>query len=415
MSEKQPPYRVLAWIAQQPWAMLPAAYDVMMEIVTRRFTGEMLSADEKSARMEAARRMPATPDAPGSIAILPVYGVIAPRAGAFADISQEGTSLKAWSRAFQEAQDDPNITGIVGLFDTPGGSVYGLEETADMIFSARGRKPMTAVVENGMAASAGYYMASQFDELVASASSEVGSIGIVTRHEDLSKALEAAGVAVNFITAPEDGFKAEGNPFQPLSPEARAHIQSVANAYYDKFVKAVARGRKASQARVREDFGKGRMYGTDRAMAVGMIDRIATLQQVVEGMVSKRGKAARRAQVGGLAVAAGPMEAPMLREGNEEMSCANCSYMSKPAQKGSMGTCTRHNFTTDAAWMCDDHEMMMEDMEDMEDKDMDKGKKKKMEVAAVEPLAEVPPSDEGRARERQRAQARLLIAGREVA
>jgi ClpP class serine protease len=49
----------------------------------------------------------------------------------------------------------------------------------------------------------------------------------------------------------------------------------------DQFVKAVARGRRVTESKVREDFGQGRIFDARRAVGVGMCDRIATLDQVL--------------------------------------------------------------------------------------------------------------------------------------
>jgi ClpP class serine protease len=50
-----------------------------------------------------------------------------------------------------------------------------------------------------------------------------------------------------------------------------------------------------TQAKVKEDFGQGRMFGAKDAMARGMADRVATLDQVITGMVAKMPARAPRA------------------------------------------------------------------------------------------------------------------------
>jgi len=356
MSKKRPPVRVLGAITEYPWAMLPAAFDLMLEIVGRRFTAEILSPEEKEARIEAARRTPGPATAPGSIAVLNLYGVMAQRVGAFADVSQEGTACEAFAATFRAAMSDPNVTAIVLNVDSPGGSVFGVEELGDVIWSAKGTKPVIAVA-NSMAASAAYWVATQADELVVTPGGEVGSVGVLARHEDVSAAAEAQGVRVTFVTAPEGGHKAEGNPFEPLSDDARSHLQTRVNDYYGKFVSAVARGRKVSMKRVREDFGQGRMYGAAQAVAAGMADRVDTLQGVINGLMSKGRPPGRlRGEAEGQpTLQAGPMCAPNLREGGSEMACSSCKHFSKPSDAAG-GVCSRHDFVAEDAWVCDDWE-----------------------------------------------------------
>lgn len=76
-------------------------------------------------------------------------------------------------------------------------------------------------------------------------------------------------------------YKAEGHPFAPLSDEARAALQRRVDECYARFVAAVAAGRGVSDATVREGYGQGRLLGARDALAAGMIDEIATLDDVL--------------------------------------------------------------------------------------------------------------------------------------
>jgi signal peptide peptidase SppA len=296
MPDRMPPLRILSYIRTHPWAMHPGAFSAMLEVVELRASGVRFGKAAKKARIEAARRSPAMAAAPGSIAILDLMGVMSQRMGMMGEISG-GTSTERFQKSFQSALADPNVAAIVLNVDSPGGSVHGVQELANVIAAARGQKPVTAVA-NSQAASAAYWVASQADELVVCPGGEVGSIGVIACHEDFSALNERVGVKVTYITAPEGGHKAEGNPDEPLSSDAQAHLQGVVNEYYDAFVRAVAGGRKASLSTVREQFGKGRMMTAQRAVDVGMADRVATLQEVVDGLVAKQGKGRAKAESG---------------------------------------------------------------------------------------------------------------------
>jgi signal peptide peptidase SppA len=284
-----PDYRRIARIVrEQPWAIEPAYLDLICEVLERRIAGEDLAAEDKLARITAARRAAAPVTAPGSVAVLPLSGVIAPRMGVFDDISG-GTSTEGFGQAFGAAVADPNITAIVIDINSPGGSVFGVQELADQIHAARGSKPIVGVAYP-RAASAAYWLGAQADELVVTPSGEVGSIGVITAHDDLSAAAEQMGVKRTYITAGK--YKAEGNPFEPLGEEARQHLQEQVDAYHDKFVRAVARGRGVSLTKVREDFGGGRMVLADNALAAGMADRTGTLQETIDRLTTRQARAA---------------------------------------------------------------------------------------------------------------------------
>lgn len=282
--------RIRRALREHPWAILPDAFDLVVEVLDRRIDGIDLSAEEIQARIEAARRSPAPAAAPGSVAVLPVYGVLAHRMHLFSNVSQSGTSSEALTLAFRAALADPNVSTIVLDIDSPGGSVFGIQELADTIHESRGRKPVVAVA-NSLAASAAYWIAAQADELVVSPGGQVGSIGVFAAHDDVSKAAEAQGLRRTYISAGK--YKVEGNPFEPLGDEARTEMQRVVDAYYDRFVRAVARGRGVSLTAVREGFGQGRTVISSEAVAAGMADREGTLQETLDRIAVRQAKAAR--------------------------------------------------------------------------------------------------------------------------
>jgi signal peptide peptidase SppA len=214
----------------------------------------------------------------GAIAVLPLYGTISQRMDLFSAISG-GTSTEQFTGWLRAALNDPQVTSIVMDIDSPGGTVTGVQELADEIYQGRQQKSIIAVA-NSMSASAAYYLGSQASEFVVSPSGEVGSIGVFAAHEDVSQALESAGIKTTFISAGK--YKTEGNPYEPLSTEARDSMQAKVDAYYQQFVNAVARGRNVTAAKVEESFGQGRMVMSKPAKAAGMVDRIATLDQTLK-------------------------------------------------------------------------------------------------------------------------------------
>lgn len=228
------------------------------------------------------------------IGLLPLFGVLAHRANLVTNMSG-GTSLQKFSRDLTVLVQDSEVDAIIMDIDSPGGSVAGVEETGAVIAAATKRKPIVAHA-NANAASAAYWLGSQASEFWITPSGQVGSIGVLAVHHDISKARETAGVKTTFVTAGK--FKAEGSSETPLSEEARDFMQTRVDQYYDAFVKAVAKGRGVSEKTVRGDFGEGRVVGAKDALAMGMVDGIGTMEQVIErvskGQVSNR--SAARAQ-----------------------------------------------------------------------------------------------------------------------
>jgi signal peptide peptidase SppA len=219
----------------------------------------------------------------GSVAVLPLFGTIFPRANMMTDVSG-ATSAERFGAQFSELMQDPNIDAIVLDVDSPGGQVNGIEELSRQIFDARGPKPIVAIANHTMA-SAAYWIATAADEVVVTPSGEVGSIGVFAVHKDISGALAQDGIKVSLIS---DGkYKIEGNPYEPLAEEARASIQTRVGEAYDAFITAIARNRGVKPDDVQNGFGEGRVVGARQAVELGMADRVGTLEETIQHLFNR--------------------------------------------------------------------------------------------------------------------------------
>jgi ClpP class serine protease len=122
-----------------------------------------------------------------------------------------------------------------------------------------------------LAASAAYLLASAATSITVTETGQVGSIGVVLRHLDVSEALSKQGVKVTHIHA--GAHKVDGNPYEPLPDSVRAQLQQDVNHYYDLFVNAVATYRGIDPITVRATEAK--MFVAERALELGLIDQIA--------------------------------------------------------------------------------------------------------------------------------------------
>ena len=271
-------------VFNQPWAILESKHAEIMSFINFKIDGGEYSAEEIQALIEAAGpTRQATRN--GAVAVLPLSGVMSQKIGMMEAMSG-GTGTEAFGKMFKEAVADPAIGGIVLNIDSPGGSVFGVQELAQTVFDARGTKPIVAMV-NSMAASAAYWVASQADEIVITPGGQAGSIGVFTSHTDASGLFEATGQNVTLISAGKK--KVDGHPFGPLSDEAKADLQASVNAYYSSFVGAVARGRDATPGQVRSGFGEGAMLGAEESVKAGLANRIGTLDMAIARAGGRRG------------------------------------------------------------------------------------------------------------------------------
>lgn len=193
-----------------------------------------------------------------------IFGVLG-QSDWFAD-----TDYAAVRASVRRALADPSVKTIDLVVDSPGGSVLGLPETADVVHAANRVKPVRAFV-TGIAASAAYWLASQASTITLTPSGEVGSVGVLDLHADISKALDNAGVKVTAITA--GAHKTERAPFVPLSDGAKVHMQTEVDRWYADFLSAIRRGRGA-RVSATGNYGAGRMLSSRDALSAGMVDFI---------------------------------------------------------------------------------------------------------------------------------------------
>lgn len=281
--------RIIRAIENECWAIKEEALDAICEFIRMKSEGVEIAFDAPPPRepqwINATNGDGAKKKANG-IAILPIYGVITQKVNLMSQISG-GTSLSVFQKQFRQAMADPEIATVVLDFDSPGGGIFGLEEMSREIYQANKTKRIISV-GNPMTASAALWLATQSGEFYASPSSESGSLGVFALHQDYSKHLDEAGIKTTYIRASGSPLKAESPPEQPLSDDAKNYIQNRVDTYFDVFLRDVSRGRRRSPTYVKENFGKGRMLGSGDALRVGMIDGIATLDQVISRLQSPK-------------------------------------------------------------------------------------------------------------------------------
>jgi signal peptide peptidase SppA len=255
-------------IVAQPWAIMASALE------------RIAAMEPTAAELEAVLGRGRQAMASGAIAVIPIVGVIRPKPDAIEEMFgiSFGTTLASFMGQFRAAMADDAVKAVVLDVDSPGGMAAGVAEAADEMHELRKRKKVVAVANSTMA-SAAYWLASQAHEIVGSQSAQVGSIGVLAAHQDLTALAEREGVKVTLISAGK--HKTEGHPLEPLTDEARAHIQALVDEQYAYFVKAIASGRNVSQKAVRDGYGEGRVLGPNAALSAGMIDRVGTLRETI--------------------------------------------------------------------------------------------------------------------------------------
>lgn len=284
---------IVQYVLGNAWAIQPEKLDAIVALVLRHDSGTKLS-DEQIRSVMAAQPARMATAAGGAVGVLPLFGTIFPRANMVTENSG-GSSLASFRAGFRAFMTDASVKAVVIESDSPGGVVDGVPEMAAEIQAARGQgKPIVAHA-NTLMASAAYWIGAAADELVVSPSALVGSIGVFYPHEDISGQLAQEGRKVELISAGEG--KTAASEFGPLSDEGRAKIQKRVNEVYGMFVSAVSKGRSVGQEKIRTGW-KAESYGATEAVAMGLADRVATLDETLARLASGPGRRASLAADG---------------------------------------------------------------------------------------------------------------------
>jgi signal peptide peptidase SppA len=172
---------------------------------------------------------------------------------------------------------------IVLNWDSPGGMSKGAEGLSMKIHKLTQTHRVTSLVNNSMY-SAAYFAGSAADEIYATCRSDgVGSIGTYLMHVDQSASDTMRGLKVTYISAGE--FKTIGNSHEPLSGKSLNYLQKEVNAVNDVFLETVLSNRSRHFSSI-EDVRKvaeGQTFLAHEAVANGLIDGIATLEEITGG------------------------------------------------------------------------------------------------------------------------------------
>ena len=270
------PYpRIATALATARWCITPAA----LAGIRSTFEAACLRGPRAADDYEDAAPEPPEPEFMAGIMVIPVHGICA-RYLSQMETDCGGLDLNHTEQALRMASADPRVTGIVLHFNSPGGTVNGIPELADLIAEINAAKGIVAFTD-AQCCSAAYWLASACGEIVVTPSAEVGSIGVYSALVDESAAWAQNGYKLELMKAGQ--HKAMGIPGLPLAPEDRALIQADVDAIYAMFTSDVVAGRARAGASVSLETMQGQSFMGGVAVANGLADRtVGSLTALLE-------------------------------------------------------------------------------------------------------------------------------------
>lgn len=225
---------------------------------------------------------------PEQIAIIGVYGSIKPgESEAPSPIilpipyisGGRSTGSETVIRQLENAFSNIHVKAIILRVDSGGGSALASSEINDAIIRLKKKYKKPLIVSMGnYAASGGYEVSVNADKIFADELTVTGSIGVWASRPNLDSLVKGQKIKVEIFKRGEDSDI--GSFFRKLDESDIEIIQGIIDYYYDRFVEAVADGRKISKQEA-EEVAKGRVWlGTD-AFNKNLVDEIGGLYRAV--------------------------------------------------------------------------------------------------------------------------------------
>jgi protease-4 len=191
------------------------------------------------------------------------------------------------ARLLRRAREDDSVKAVVFRVDSGGGSAFASEiirRECELVRKAG--KPLV-VSMGSVAASGGYWVATDADEIWAAPETITGSIGIFSIFPTIDKPL-AKYLGIHTDGVGTTRFTDSVRLDRPLDPALADILQQVTDEGYGDFLQRVGKARKMSAEQV-DKIARGRIWSGEDAKGLGLVDQLGGLDQAIES-AAKRAK-----------------------------------------------------------------------------------------------------------------------------
>jgi protease-4 len=186
----------------------------------------------------------------------------------------------------RDAREDENVKALVLRVDSPGGGVFPSEQIRREVELTRAAGKPVVVSMGDVAASGGYWISMNADEIWADPSTITGSIGIYGLFLTIPDTLAKIGVRVDGVATTK--IAGAFDPSRPLDPQVGEVIQSVIDQGYREFIGKVAQARKQSPEAI-DEVARGRVWSGAQAKERGLVDQLGGLRDAIASAATRAG------------------------------------------------------------------------------------------------------------------------------
>ncbi|MFN5954843.1 MAG: signal peptide peptidase SppA [Dolichospermum sp.] len=183
-----------------------------------------------------------------------------------------------FAKIFSKIRENSQIKAVVLRINSPGGSATAAEIMQREIKLTRQLKPV--IVSMGdVAASGGYWIASDSNRIFAEPNTITGSIGVFGVLFNGQKLGNNNGITWDTVKTSE--YADQQTISRPKSAQELEVYQRSVDRIYNLFLQKVSQGRKLSTAKVAE-IAQGRVWSGTAAKEIGLVDEIGGLNVAIE-------------------------------------------------------------------------------------------------------------------------------------
>ena len=182
------------------------------------------------------------------------------------------------SRLIKNAYEDEAVKAIVLRVDSGGGGVFASEVIRQELLKAQEKGIKVIASMGNVAASGGYWISTNADEIWASHNTITGSIGIFGLLPTVDKSLENIGINTDGVSTGK--LDASGDPTKGLSPMFKNIIQAEIEHGYDKFITLVSESRGIDKKQV-DNIAQGRVWAGETAQELGLVDKLGNIKDAI--------------------------------------------------------------------------------------------------------------------------------------
>lgn len=268
------------------------AYEDEVIVALREFTGEgemgdndLDDLDDLDFRQISLSRYAKTVDDPltsrrsgNQVALVYAEGPIVD-GGDDGSLSQSGVIAgNSLARQLRQLRQDDDVKAVVLRVNSPGGSATASEVILrEVQLVQQAGKPVVVSMGN-VAASGGYWIASQADAILAQPTTITGSIGVYGIFLNLEQLGTKIGVNWDGVKTAElaDIFSST----RPKTEAELAILQRSVDTVYDSFLDRVAEGRDLTRPAVTE-LAQGRVWSGQAALDLGLVDQLGGVNDAI--------------------------------------------------------------------------------------------------------------------------------------